>query len=164
MDLLLFRHGIAEDLTPDLDDALRPLTKAGVARTKQAARGLARIISRPDVILTSPKVRALATAQILGKVLKREPEIFDQIALDAPLALLRKIAERPEKSILLVGHEPTFSELIERLISNGTPRGAIELRKAGCALLKVTFNEKHEPQFTQLAWLATPKMLRAAGR
>ena len=163
MDLILFRHGIAQDVGPDADDHSRALTEEGVEKTTQAADGFARLFGKPDIILTSPKVRALQTAQILGKALKRTPQILDLLAQDAPLPLLRAVAQRTEHTLLLVGHEPTFSELLERLMFSGTPRGSISLRKSGCACIKVSFNEKYEPTFAQLQWLATPKLLRSAG-
>ena len=59
MRLLLIRHAIAVPRgTPDVPDDERPLTKRGVTRFRSAARGLAEAVARPDVLLTSPLLRA----------------------------------------------------------------------------------------------------------
>jgi phosphohistidine phosphatase len=63
--LLLIRHAPAvRNGSPGTRDHDRPLTPQGRARFRLAARGLARIADRPDVLLTSPLARARATADI----------------------------------------------------------------------------------------------------
>ena len=72
MRLLIIRHAIAVPRgTPGIPDDERPLTPAGRKRFQTAARGLARVARRPDVLLTSPLPRALATnSQILPSTRK----------------------------------------------------------------------------------------------
>ena len=76
MRLLIFRHGIAEEEAADGRDESRRLTKEGIAQMKVVARGLVKVVRRPDVILTSPLVRAVQTAEPLGKVFEREPQVL----------------------------------------------------------------------------------------
>ena len=65
MKLLLIRHAAAVPRgTPGVPDAERPLTPQGKAEFRVAARGLARVTRRPDVLLTSPLPRARLTAEI----------------------------------------------------------------------------------------------------
>jgi len=65
MKLLLIRHAAAVPRgTPGVPDAERPLTPQGKAKFRVAARGLARVTRRPDVLLTSPLPRARLTAKI----------------------------------------------------------------------------------------------------
>jgi len=71
MKLYIFRHGIAEDVGPDGTDDSRRLTREGVDKTRKAAAGIARLGAKPDVILTSPKVRAAQTADLAAEVLAR---------------------------------------------------------------------------------------------
>ena len=71
MKLLLIRHAAAVPRgTPGVPDDERPLTPDGKAKFRVAARGLARVTRRPDLLLTSPLLRARATAEIaLGAAL-----------------------------------------------------------------------------------------------
>ena len=68
MRLLIIRHAAAvERGTPGLGDDDRPLTPKGKSRFRAAAKGLARIVARPDVLLTSPLPRARQTAEIAAR-------------------------------------------------------------------------------------------------
>jgi phosphohistidine phosphatase SixA len=139
--LLVFRHGIAEDTAADGTDASRVLTAEGVSRSRKAARGLARLCDPPDVILTSPKARA-----------RHGP----------PDPALRALARRSEETVMIVGHEPMLSELVEQVCTRTRSRGFVDLRKAGCACLDVTLGPGGDATEATLVWLATAKILRAA--
>lgn len=101
--LWLLRHAQAADGHPDDD---RPLTEHGVRQAEAAGRALARLGTNIDVCLSSPKLRAVQTAQRacdpLGLAVTIEPllagEPFDVRALTAGLG-----------DVLLVGHDPSFS-------------------------------------------------------
>jgi len=136
MQLLLFRHGIAESRDGDKPDAERRLTDEGVDRTKAAAKGLASFVDSPERILTSPKTRAKETADIVAKALKREVETWPVVGDGDANDVARELEGRTEARLMLVGHEPTFSELVELLCFTG-PHGATDLKKAGCAILEV---------------------------
>ena len=158
MQLLVFRHGIAEDRRPDSDDASRRLTDEGVSKTKEAARGLARIAPRPATLLSSPLVRAWQTAQIAGQVFEVEPRVLDSLAHGPPLAVARDVRARREDVVMIVGHEPTLSRLIALLCTGAGPMDCIQLKKAGCACVELDTDHPERP--ATLLWLATPKMLR----
>lgn len=139
MRLILFRHGPAEerDAARWPDDNLRPLTERGIRRTRRAARGLVRLEPEIARIFTSPAARAAATAQLLADVMPRasEPVQLDALAPDAPwrdtASLLN--SEPPDRTIVLVGHEPALGMLAGALLC-GEPR-ALALKKAGaCAI------------------------------
>ena len=75
-ELYLIRHAIAEERGDSWpDDAKRPLTDDGTAKMRKAARGLARIGVRFDVILTSPFVRTRQTAEIVATAFDERPPI-----------------------------------------------------------------------------------------
>lgn len=101
--LWLLRHAEAADGLPDDE---RPLTDLGVRQAEAAGVALARLGAHIDVCLSSPKLRALQTAQIacepLGVTVTVEPalsgEPFDVHDLIAGLG-----------DVLLVGHDPSFS-------------------------------------------------------
>ncbi len=164
MRLLVFRHGIAEDRGADGTDASRVLTPQGVERARQAARGLARLTDPPDVILTSPKARARQTAEAAADAFGRPVEVLDELADGPADPALRALAKRPEDAVMIVGHEPMLSELVEQVCTGGRQAGFVDLRKAGCACLEVTLASGGDATAATLLWLATPKMLRAADR
>jgi phosphohistidine phosphatase len=160
--LLVFRHGIAEDTAADGTDAARVLTAEGVTRTRKAARALARLSDPPDVILTSPKARARQTADAAADAFGSPIEVLDELADGPPEPVLRALAARSEQTVMIVGHEPMLSALVERLCTGGRSRGFVDLRKAGCACLDVLLGADGEAREAILLWLATAKMLRAA--
>ncbi len=162
MRLLVFRHGIAEDTAADGTDAARVLTAEGVARTRKAARALAGLCDPPDVILTSPKARARQTADAAAEAFGSPIEVLDELADGPPEPAQRALARRSEGTVMIVGHEPMLSELVERLCTGGRQRGFVDLRKAGCACLDVVLDPGGEAVEATLLWLATAKMLRAA--
>jgi phosphohistidine phosphatase len=163
MRLLVFRHGIAEERAADGTDASRALTEEGVGRTQAAVRGLARLTGPPDVILTSPRTRAVETARAAAAAFGSEVEVLEELAGGPPLPVLRALAARTETTVMIVGHEPMLSELVEQACTGGRPVGFVGLRKAGCACLDVALDPAGEATAATLLWLATPKMLRALG-
>jgi len=163
MKLLIFRHGIAQDHSLGVADHLRELTGQGQTLTSQAATGLTKVIDQVDLILTSPLLRAVQTAQILGHVYDHEPQILQSLAQGPAQAIAKSLCDYQEQTILLVGHEPTLSELIE-LLCLGQLADAVRLKKAGCACIdRVPIQAKTFIGSGQLQWLATPKMLRRLG-
>src|SRR5690606_37161918 len=136
MHLFFFRYGIAADQGPDGTDASRPLSPVGIERTMLSAQGLARIVSRPQVILTSPKVRAMQTAALLAEVFDLTPQPIDVLAREDAAAVVRHLRTRKEDHVLVVGHEPTLSDVVERLLVRGRSGGFIQLKKAGCAYVE----------------------------
>ena len=160
MELLLFRHGIAEADGPDGTDESRRLTEEGVDKTAQAARGLAKVIDPPEAILTSPLVRAVETARIVAAVFDLEPDTLDALGHGSPVDIVEQIATRSEQSLMLVGHEPSLSCTAELLCTGSSDR-FLQLKKAGCICLDVEFSRDLSEVAAALKWLATPKMLRA---
>jgi len=80
MRIILFRHGPAGRRDASLwpDDALRPLTRRGEERTRQAAHGLGRIEPDVSLILTSPFRRTDAGAVVL---VGHEPDLGQLAAM-----------------------------------------------------------------------------------
>ena len=99
------------------DDADRPLSGKGEKQSERLGRFLAGTAFRPDVVLTSPKVRALRTAEIVAERLGSTATVEDRLAggLDAGVvdAILRDRGD-PERPVL-VGHDPDFTELLQSL-------------------------------------------------
>ena len=159
MILTIFRHGIAEDFSADGSDDARELTELGVEKTKQAALGLARISDPPDVILTSPLVRAAQTAKIAGKIFNADTQAADVIGSQDVGGILAMVRRRAEDHVMIVGHNPSFEMIVETVIAAGRAqsRGTVQMKKAGAAQFVISETD------AQLLWLATPKMLRLLG-
>ena len=160
MELCLLRHAIAVDRgTPGFeDDDLRPLTPDGARRFKQAARGLASLVT-PQVILTSPLVRARQTAEILMDTY-RLPNLHlsDALANGDCAALLRDVAEVEAQSVIVVGHEPHISGLLSYLLADNESRIGATFKKGAAAL--VTCVDEPEAGACRLEWLLQPAALR----
>src|SRR5262245_54484432 len=97
MLVVLFRHGPAgrRDASRWPDDSLRPLTERGADRTRDAARGLARMLEKAPLVITSPLVRARETADILEKTLEPKKAIETLDAL-RPGGSVRAVVRRLE--------------------------------------------------------------------
>lgn len=158
-DLYLIRHGLAGTRDPDRDDRLRPLTSAGIRRTRAVARHLARAGLRFDLLLTSPFDRAHQTAVILRKLgLAKRVEEAGPLRPGGDLrALLALIGERGARRVALVGHEPDLSEWAERLVW-GSVRHRLLLKKAG--IIGLTLPSRGTPiGGSRLFLLLPPRLL-----
>jgi len=159
----LVRHAIAAERDDEKwpDDAKRPLTHAGAARMRRIVKGLVSLDVEIDLILSSPLVRAVETAEILARGLDRTPEI-QQLPILGPEAAPAKMAEAIAAAagrvsgVAVVGHEPSLGELAAWLIGAKT---ALPFKKGGVGRIDVA---DWPPLRTgQLVWMATPKMLRS---
>jgi len=159
MRLLIVRHAIAAERgAPGMSDDERPLTPEGKKRFRIAAKGLARIVPRPDVIFTSPLIRARQTAEIAARAWGSiEPVSLEALATGDIDVLAEALSVRKaEESVAIVGHEPHVSVLLARLLgSSQTDR--FSFRKGGVALVDLPGRLKDGGQ---LVWFLPPKVLR----
>jgi phosphohistidine phosphatase len=116
------RHGDAEDGAPDFE---RKLTEKGRRQSQDAGATLAALGVELDVCLASPRVRARATAELACERLDVEVAIEEQLAGGRfdPLELAAGLDH-----VLLVGHEPDFSDAIEELTG-----ARVDMKKGGLA-------------------------------
>jgi phosphohistidine phosphatase len=122
----LLRHGDAEH--DAADDASRRLTDKGEAQARAAGRALASLGVALDACLTSPKVRAVQTAEIACRELGIKPE---------PADALRGGDFDPDDvaggrgDVLLVGHEPDFSRAVQAATG-----ARVDFKKGGLAAIE----------------------------
>jgi len=155
--LYFLRHGQAGNRAEwQGDDSARPLTTDGKRRMQREAAAIRALGVSPEVILSSPLVRAQQTAEILAEGLDLRDRLvtdrrlgpgFDPRQLKALLA-----AHRDASALLLVGHEPDFSDTISRLIGGGR----LDLKKGGLALVEL---EDRATPAGRLLWLLPPRVL-----
>ena len=167
MNLYIVRHAIAAERgNPDYaDDSQRPLTDAGRKKMKKITRGLEKLGVKPDVILTSPYVRARDTAKILADRFDMLDKIYFSENLIPPgnfEALVFEIHEKYDLgNVALVGHEPMLSSLISWLITGDTA-ARITLKKGGVAYL--SSDSIYQDGRATLEWLLTPAIMVALSK
>jgi len=128
MELYLLRHAAAENHSPTGRDADRQLTQQGIATLRRVLKQAHLAGLHPSLILSSPYVRAIQTAEIAQRLLKYEGEILRSHSLtpdSSPAEVWAEIrTHRQESSILEVAHEPLLSATASWLL--GSTRVAIE--------------------------------------
>ncbi|MDN3518617.1 phosphohistidine phosphatase SixA [Aquisalimonas lutea] len=163
--LLLIRHGIAEDAAPGQPDADRALTARGRERTAAVAADLAGLVERLDRLVSSDLLRARETADLIAEaVAVGEREVFPGLAPGAdPGAVYTRLAgDTDVDTIALVGHEPQMNLLLGMALT-GEAIGPARFRKAGVAL--VEFPGPLRPGAGRLAAFLPPALgFRRRGR
>jgi len=114
------RHADARWRDPGLPDLQRPLSRRGSAAAEAMARRLLELELVPDLLLVSPARRTQQTAEIVARELSlperrvlREESLYLASAAD-----LLKVVERTGPRVahvLLVGHNPGVSQLMQQL-------------------------------------------------
>jgi phosphohistidine phosphatase len=159
MQLIIIRHAIAVPRgTPGIPDEERALTPEGEQRFREAAKGLASLVGRPDALLTSPWLRAKQTAAIAaaawGRLEPKETPALASGSFDEQAAVLDRYPD--ETTVAVVGHEPWVSELLARLLGSRHD-DRLEFKKGGAALVDVP---GRLAEGGQLVWYLPPKVLR----
>ena len=155
MQLLLLRH--ADAVPSARTDDLRPLSDKGRQQAKRVARFCKEHALQPDIILTSPFLRAEETARIVAQELKCELVLSAFLASGMmPFAAMEELrAYLRFECVLLVGHEPDLSALAGTLLGAGN-LGALRMRKATLAELTV---DTLTPGSSHLEFLAPAKLM-----
>ena len=150
MRLYFLRHGEADWPDWKKPDDERPLTKAGQKEVHEVAQFLARLKVRADLIITSPLPRASQTADIVAEHLKTRCQEEKMLAPGFRVEDLTRLRRKyPQQSLMLVGHEPDFTETIAALTG-----GSVKLSKAGVALVDLNLRKG------KLLWLIPPKIAK----
>jgi phosphohistidine phosphatase len=129
----LLRHGeaVPHESKADTD---RELTARGERQAIAAGEGLARLGLEFSACYTSPKVRARDTARLACKALNIEPEevevLGDGFERDDALELLLEYGD--DARVLVVGHEPSFSQVVHDLTG-----ARVDFKKGGVAAVRV---------------------------
>lgn len=151
----LLRHAHAGDPFKWIgDDDLRPLTDKGRAQSERLGAFLERHGVRPDVIVSSPKVRASQTADLvagaLGMTVRTDRRLGEGFGQRELWALLDETGAR---EIMVVGHDPDFSRLLAYLVDTA----GIRMKKG--ALATIDLHTKLGDGEGELRWLVPPDLL-----
>jgi phosphohistidine phosphatase len=164
MELYIIRHGDAIDQNdPQVTgDAMRWLTDEGRDEVGISARLLAKLGVKPDLVLTSPMVRARQTAEIVADLVgsKGGPEVCDHLVYGGSLAgVLADITARDRpRRIVLAGHMPSVGALVGYL-AWGSPENGVPFRTAEICRIDLP-DDAPAPGNGDLRWLIPPKIAR----
>jgi len=158
MELYLFRHGIAEDAKPGRPDATRALTDDGRKKVAEVVKAARRAGVQPSLIVSSPYVRAVETAQIAAEVFETKGDVVRTEALvphGSPEKVWAELRDyREETAILLAGHEPLLSHLVSFLLAS--PALRVEMKKA--AMVRIDVESFGAMPHGTLRWMITAKL------
>ena len=154
MKLYFVRHGKAVRIAAS--DELRQLDEEGIRQAQQIGQVLAGMGIKPAKIYSSPRLRALETARLIGNALGIEPEIHNacnfDFTLDDALELAAPFAD--DNEVMFVGHNPSMSEVVEAICG-----AQVDLSTGAVACVA----RVHPPRSgdATLKWLLTPKVAGA---
>lgn len=134
MELYLVRHAIAEPFTPGRPDEARALTAKGRLRFRRCVQGLRALDVSFDLLLHSPLLRAVQTAEELAGLVKGSIEETLHLAQAPSTELLARLVELP--SAALVGHEPWMSDLMGLLLVGEGGLAQVAFKKGAVAWLR----------------------------
>lgn len=161
MLLLLVRHADAGERDPAQwpDDTLRPLTDKGRKVQAKVTRALRDAGLVPEVVLTSPWLRAAQTAEVVVQGLGLAPAAPCSALAAAPnlAALDAAVGPRKGKAVAaLVGHSPWIEELAALLLAGSANGIAVDFPKSGVLAVET---DRVEPRGGTLRFFLRPKML-----
>ena len=114
MELFVIRHAEATPRELSPSDPERPLTPRGTKRFDAVVKGLCALEVRFDRVLHSPWLRAVQTADRLGRLIDGQTEVTPLLASGPSPALLAKLVG---DRVAVVGHEPWLGELVAWLVT-----------------------------------------------
>jgi phosphohistidine phosphatase len=149
MQIILFRHGVAEDRRVRRDDGSRELTDEGRRKVLRSAGVLSRILAKEKLIIWhSPLVRTEQTAEILRTTLGLDGKTpKDWIATGSAEKLKTEIRDTDIKTLVIVGHAPILDYWCEDLCGE-----MIRLKKGAAVCMSGQIDSAME-----LVWLMQPK-------
>jgi phosphohistidine phosphatase len=158
--LLLLRHAKSSWKNSELRDFDRPLNKRGLKAAPLVGNFIRERKLKPDLIISSPAVRARMTAALAIEGGELEGELrYDERIYEADVEALLKVVSQVDEAaetVLLVGHNPGLQELLRFLTGE-------EQEFPTAALASVSFKldkwSAVEQKSGRLKWLVTPKSL-----
>jgi len=164
--LLLMRHGKSDwgaDYGTDID---RPLNPRGHKAAKLMGRFLDAADQQPDYAISSPARRARETLDLASRAGKwtcptTTSAAFYECGPSETFQLLRSSVPPDARTVLIVGHEPTWSEVVEILTG-----ADIRLPTAAVARVNLAVHrwDALAARTGQLSWLVPPRLLAATRR
>jgi len=161
-NLLVMRHAKAVAPATMAEDFARPLSPRGREDAQCVGRVLAAHGPRPDLVLSSPAVRAAATAQAVAKAAgigATEIRLEERLYAATAATLSEVVAAAPDSvgALLVVAHNPGLEEWLTVLCG-----GRVRLATAALAAVELAAADWHEAARGGgvLEWLGKPRLVR----
>jgi phosphohistidine phosphatase len=162
MQIYLLRHGIAETAGPGQADSERSLVPEGRRKLREVLKVAKTSDVRPSLILTSPYRRAVQTAEVAAAVLGYKSDLLRTKALEPgsdPSGVWDEVrVHRDHSEVMLVGHEPLFSQLTAYLLN--APSLVVDFKKG--ALVRIDLDNFGPRPRGILRWFMPPKVAARA--
>ena len=160
--VIFFRHTKSDWNTAFGHDHERPVNKRGKKAARRMGRFLALVDQVPDRIISSSAARARMSFELAAAAgewgdipTEITDDLYEASATDV-LTLLQSVPDGSDR-LLVVGHEPTFSDVIGKLI------GTANVKMSTGSMARIDFDVEHWPDLAfgrgQLRWLVPPKIL-----
>jgi phosphohistidine phosphatase len=152
MDIYLIRHASAVELDHDLaEDSFRYLSHEGRALSSEVAHKLHKLRISFDLILSSPLVRAVQTAEIFSGILHHKGEIRTAIELigGASFHRFHQLIKRSShyKSIACFGHSPDVNQFSIGMLKHNKVK-ELKVSFKNCSICRIKYDfEKEKGDF-----------------
>lgn len=126
--IYLMRHAQAASTAQGARDFDRELDGTGYAQAETVADKAADLRYIPDCIISSTAKRCRQTAEIIRRTLRETLEVqyIDELYSGSAETYATVIAgQRPARSVMLIGHNPSIDQLLEGLIGTDARRSAL---------------------------------------
>jgi phosphohistidine phosphatase len=160
MIIYFLRHASAgKSMMNAKKDERRPLDEEGILQTRYIGRMLAALDVQVEHIVSSPLNRAMQTASLVANELAFEGAVQVDAAL-RPESTFEQFQTmlsglKKAESVIVVGHNPSFTEFLSKTVSEGTESAQIDFKKGAVAKVET------EGRAGTLQWLVTPRIARA---
>ena|SRR5947207_5002351 len=152
MRLYFLRHGEADWPNWGRPDDERPLTERGKKEMRKVAKFLQELDIPLEDVLSSPLPRARQTADIVADRFKLHVREQKALADGFNVSALKELVQQyPVDNLMIVGHDPSFTEVIGELTGANC-----KLSKGGLALVDLDDQEMKG----RLLWLFPPKIAK----
>lgn len=118
--LFVIRHAKSSWKDTSISDFNRPLNKRGEENAPMMGERLKKRGIKPDIILSSPALRAKTTAEIIAKKVNYKKEIvLDEDIYASMDMILHKIIKKTDdknETLFIFGHNPDLEMLVEKYV------------------------------------------------
>lgn len=165
MVIYFLRHANAgsKHFSNPAKDEKRPIDKMGEEQSHDVGRALAAIGVSVNVIISSPLARAMQTAAIVSQEIGHEEKLVldDALRPEATFDKFKGLVNRyqDKAAIMVVGHDPSMTDFVNRVLSGGRPLSAIEMKKGGVAKVETDVRRN-----AVLKWCMPPKIVQKIQR
>ena len=162
--LILFRHAKSDWDASYESDHQRPLANRGINAAKTMGVILAQSGKLPELVICSTAVRARQTVELASKQGNWDINIqYSDQLYDCTASMMISVLQQMHNTthcVMLVGHEPTWSLLAQKLIGGGN----IRFPTAAMARIDFYFNDWRSigSGSGQLRWLLQPRFFKSS--